>query len=135
MDQFAKSAAFLALGLMLVPAAPAWAGPHRRVVAVRPCHAGWAVRRERPVHQVRGSAVVGVVAAAPLLAPWPNEASGPYPVGYDGSSATPTGYGAVYNFPPALTSPPRILYAHRQPAFPCENGVIVIRGGLVSAAY
>jgi hypothetical protein len=68
-------------------------------------------------------------------APWPDEAPGPYPTGYDGSSATPTGYGVVYNVPPEPSASPRVLHVNRQPDFPRENGVIIVRGGVVSAAY
>ena len=64
-----------------------------------------------------------------LSAPCRDEAPGPYPVGYDGSSATPTGYGVVYNVPPAQN-----LAVSRQPERPRENGV-VRRGGVVSAVY
>jgi hypothetical protein len=120
---------------MLAPAAPALAGAHHRAVAFRPCHAGWAARRERPVHFSPAFAVAGVVPGYLPPARWPDEGPGPYPVGYDGSSATPTGYGVVYNLPPAQNPPPRILYVHRRQDFPRENGVIVIRGGVVSAAY
>jgi hypothetical protein len=64
--------------------------------------------------------------ATALSAPCRYEAPGPYPVGYDGASATPTGYGVVYNVPPAQN-----LTVRRQR----ENGGDVRRGGVVSAAY
>jgi hypothetical protein len=111
------------------------AGAHHRAVAFRPGHAGSVVRKERPVHPAPAFAVAGVFSVYQPPALWPDEAPGPYPVGYVGSSATPTGAGVIYNLPPAPNSPPRILYVRRQNDFPRENGVIVIRGGAVSAAY
>ena len=133
MGHFARSGALFALGLLLAPAASALGGTYHRAVAVRPCHAGWVVRRERPVHHAPALAVVGAVTVPP--APWPDEAPGPYPVGYDGSSATATGYGVIYNVPPEPNPQPRILFVNRQLDLPRENGVIVVRGGVVSAAY
>jgi hypothetical protein len=120
MGHFAKPGVFFALGLMLVPAAPALAGPHHRAVAFRWCHAGPVARREHAVHSAPSFAVVAVVTDYRPPAPWPDATPGPYPVGYDGSSATPTGYGVVYNAPSAR---------NLDPHFPRESG------GVVSAAY
>jgi hypothetical protein len=51
----------------------------------------------------------GMVVPAPVVAPQP------YPVGYDGGSYEPTGYGVVYNIPPTppMWRPgPHIIYVH-----------------------
>jgi hypothetical protein len=122
MDQFRKFGLVVALGPLLATAAPALAGACHRAIVSRPCHAGCGAHGERPVHSAQTFAAVGIIAS--YIPP------GPFPVGYDGSSATPTGYGVIYNVPP-----PRILTVNRPPDFPRENGVIVIRGGAVSAAY
>ncbi len=137
MGQFRKVGVLAALGALLAAAPPALAGAHF-CTAARPHH----VRHIHPraesgsgpgIDNGYYETVVGVTPAAP----YPDEATGPYPTGYDGSSWSPTGFGVVYNTPPEPYLPPRIIYLNgrtlRRHAYPREHGVTVIRGGDVSS--
>jgi hypothetical protein len=93
MGQFGKFGLLAALGALLAATPPAIAGAHFCAAKARPHHG----RHFHPaLNNVAYATVVGVIPDAP----YPDEAPGPYPVGYDGSSWSPTGYGVVYNVPP-----------------------------------
>ncbi|MGO9391852.1 hypothetical protein [Rhodoblastus sp.] len=136
MRQFSKFGVFAALGALLAPAAPAVAGAHVCAGPGRPHHVHHIhVRSVTSVRSRIDNGAYGYVGGYPSATPYSDDASGPYPVGYEGSSWSPTGYGVVYNVPPAPYLPPRIIYVYRHPDFPQENGVTVVRGGAVSADY
>jgi hypothetical protein len=56
----------------------------------------------------------------------------PYPVGYRDGSYAPTGYGVIYNVPPPMWSPPKIIYIKgdrvRRVTYIRPRQVVVVRG-------
>ena len=130
MGQFRKFGVFIALGGFLAASAPAMAGAHVCVSAARPHHG-------RHIHTRLSNVAYGTPVGVTPAAPYPDETPGPYPVGYDGSSWSPTGDGVVYNVPPAAYLPPRIIYVNedyfRRHPFPRQRGIIILRGNEVSA--
>jgi len=130
MGQFRKFGVFVALGAFLAASAPAMAGAHVCLSAARPHHG-------RHIHPGHNNVAYETVVVVSPATPYPDEAPGPYPVGYDGSSWSPTGYGVVYNAPPPAYLPPRIIYVKedyfRRHPFPRQRGIIILHGDDVSA--
>jgi hypothetical protein len=72
------------------------------------------------------------------VTPYPDYPPAPYPIGYQGASYEPTGYGVSYNVPRTPYLPPRIIYLngyHRHHAYPRAHGVTIVRGNSVQVAY